>query len=287
MKDNYLSIVPADKERCVVVLNKSDYNEKCKELLTDDSTYKCNGQNPTSGYRKKVFNLIKNLFENNIINVMLKRKLDPPSESTILAFYGLPKIHRPKLILFRPIVSCIGSITYRLAKFAAGILCPLVGQSPHYVCNTMEFVVKNKNIRLYDSEILTSYDVLAQFTSIPANFTVNIIRQQLTDDPTLSSWSHKSQYRSNSWNHRTLFNHHIFFIQGIILQTNLGLCSGITTLTYCCKPLYGSFWDMCLWGIWRYQAKVVVPFCRWHVCDFGQESQGGFFQVHQQQGPKH
>ena len=187
MKDNYLSIVPADKERCVVVLNKSDYNEKCKELLTDDSTYKCNGQNPTSGYRKKVFNLIKNLFENNIINVMLKRKLDPPSESTILAFYGLPKIHRPKLILFRPIVSCIGSITYRLAKFAAGILCPLVGQSPHYVCNTMEFVVKNKNIRLYDSEILTSYDVLAQFTSIPADFTVNIIQQQLTDDPTLSS----------------------------------------------------------------------------------------------------
>ena len=33
-------------------------------------------------------------------------------------------------------------------------------------------------------------------------------------------------------------------------------------------------------GIWRYQAKVVVAFCRGHVCDFGQESQGGFFKVH-------
>ena len=151
MKDDNLAIVPADKGRCVVVLNKSDYDEKCKELLTDNSTYKRVGQNPTSGYRKKVVNLIKNLFENNIINVMLKRKLDPPSEPTIPAFYGLPKIHKPKPIPLRPIVSCIGSITYNLAKFVAGILRPLVGQLPHYLRNTMEFVDKIKNIRQFDS----------------------------------------------------------------------------------------------------------------------------------------
>ena len=116
---------------------------------------------------------------------MLKRKLDPPSEPTIPAFYGLPKIHKPKPIPLRPIVSCVGSVTYNLAKFAAGILRPLIGQSPHYVRNTIEFVDKIKNIRLFDSEILTFYDVTALFTSNPADSAVDVIRQKLTDDPTL------------------------------------------------------------------------------------------------------
>ena len=79
MKDDNLATVLADKGRCVVVLNKSDYNhEKCKEFLTNYPYVQMRQPNPTSGYRKKVVSLIKKLFENNIINVMLKRKLIHP-----------------------------------------------------------------------------------------------------------------------------------------------------------------------------------------------------------------
>ncbi|KAK2569906.1 hypothetical protein P5673_005764 [Acropora cervicornis] len=44
------------------------------------------------------------LFHDRKIKAAEKRKLDPPSESTIPAFYGLPKIHKPESIPLRPIV---------------------------------------------------------------------------------------------------------------------------------------------------------------------------------------
>lgn len=52
-KDDTIVIVPVHKGKAVVVLNKSDHDKKCKELLSNKSTYKWMGDNPTSGFRKK------------------------------------------------------------------------------------------------------------------------------------------------------------------------------------------------------------------------------------------
>ena len=38
--DDSVVILPADKGRCTVVLNKSDYDSKCQDLLKDTKTYK-------------------------------------------------------------------------------------------------------------------------------------------------------------------------------------------------------------------------------------------------------
>ncbi len=76
-------------------------------------------------------------------------------------------------------------MTYNLAKFAASILGPLVGKSPHHVRNTSDFVDKLKNSRVQPSEIVTSYDVVALFTSIPVKSAVDVIRQKLTADSSL------------------------------------------------------------------------------------------------------
>ena len=43
----------------------------------------------------------------------------PDSEPAVPAFYGLPKMHKPEPILMRPIVSSIGSVTYKVAKYEA------------------------------------------------------------------------------------------------------------------------------------------------------------------------
>ena len=43
-------------------------------------------------------------------------------------FYGLPKIHKPDVLL-RPIASFIHSPTYHLSKHLVTILSPLVGQT--------------------------------------------------------------------------------------------------------------------------------------------------------------
>ena len=115
-KDKDIVIVPADKGRCVVVLNKGEYTEKCLDLLKDKKTYKGIGYNPTSGYRKTVTGLINKIHKDGGFSDRQKQFLTPPTEPTVPTFYGLPKVHKPDPIPVRPIVSCIGSVTYNLAK---------------------------------------------------------------------------------------------------------------------------------------------------------------------------
>ncbi|XP_038055844.1 uncharacterized protein LOC119727843 [Patiria miniata] len=119
------------------------------------------------------------------ITVDLKRKIDPPTEPCIPAFYGLPKIHKPDPIPVRPIVSSIGSVTYNLAKYAAQILSPLVGQSPHHIKNTKEFANQIKDICLKDDETITSFDVKALFTCIPPDVAIQAVQEFLQKDTTL------------------------------------------------------------------------------------------------------
>ena len=122
--------MPADKGKCVVVLNTPDYDKKCQLLLKDKKTYKSIGYNPTSGYRKQVAEYINKVHSQGAVDVSLKYRLTPPTEPSVPAFYGLPKVHKPEPIPVRPIISSIGSVTYNLAKHAAKIIGPLVGQSP-------------------------------------------------------------------------------------------------------------------------------------------------------------
>ena len=154
-------------------------------LLSDKSTYKWMGYNPTSGFRKKAVKLIGDLFVSHAIKSDLKRILDPPSEPTIPAFYGLPKVHKPEPVPLRPIVSCIHSVTYNLAKFAARILGPLVGRSLHHVRNTKDFVDKIKGLQLPDTETIISFDVTALFTSIPVEAALQAVKYKLLHDSTL------------------------------------------------------------------------------------------------------
>ncbi|XP_072037657.1 uncharacterized protein [Amphiura filiformis] len=185
-KDDNSVVVPADKGKSVVVLNKPDYDSKCKDLLKDEKTYKPVGYNPTSGYRKKVTDFTTKLTTEGTFNVIQKRKLDaPPSEPSVPAFYGLPKIHKAEPIPVRPIVSSIGSITYNLAKYAAEILGPLVGKSPHNIKNTQDFVNQIKGIKLRESETITSYDVSALFICIPPDFAIKVVTECLKNDTTL------------------------------------------------------------------------------------------------------
>ncbi|XP_068738712.1 uncharacterized protein [Montipora capricornis] len=185
-KHENVVILPADKGSCLVVLNCEDYDQKCKSLLNDKKNCKPIGYNPTNGLRKKVCAFTNKIYTEGTINVDLKRKLDPPSEPSEPAFYGLPKIHKPEPSPLRPIVSSIGSVTYNLAKHAAYILRPLVCCSSHHLKNTPTFAEKVREIKLTTEETITSYNVSALFTSIPPDEAITTIRQRLEKDEILA-----------------------------------------------------------------------------------------------------
>ena len=81
-------------------------------------------------------------------------------------------------------MSSRGSITYGVAKELPYIIKPLVGQSPHHLKNT-HFIQQLQTKRLEPGEVITSFDVKALFTSVPVAPSIQIVKQKLSQDPTL------------------------------------------------------------------------------------------------------
>ncbi|XP_072017463.1 uncharacterized protein [Amphiura filiformis] len=181
--DNSILILPADKGRATVILNKKTYLEKSQELLGDSKTYTPLKRDPTPSYSKKLVSVLQSLRDSGAINVPTYRRLYPTS-SDVPKFYGLPKIHKPSCPL-RPIVASCGSITYNSAKFVADLLAPLVGKTERHLKNSADLVDKLSNIIVSEDECLLSYDVTALFTSVPVDESLRIIHDRLTNDTSL------------------------------------------------------------------------------------------------------
>ena len=128
LQDNAeIIILPADKGRTTVIMNKSDYIEKANTLLRDTED--------KDKLEEASYNRIR------------------PNDASTAKFYGLPKIHKEKIPL-PPIVSLPGSPTYELSKYLAMILQPLVKTSPHTINNTNAFltiILKILNLNLTKS----------------------------------------------------------------------------------------------------------------------------------------
>ena len=95
-----------------------------------------------------------------------------------------PKIHKQG-ILPRHVVSSCASITYGVAKKLTKIVKPWVGKSPHHINSTQDLVEQIKNETLLPGECLSSYDVSAQFTSVPVDPALGIIKDLLEKATTL------------------------------------------------------------------------------------------------------
>ena len=166
----------------MVVMEKKDYIKKSEDLL-NQSTYIALTTDPTNKYKNKLINLLKTIkaeggIDNNTYKRLYSTGAVPPK------YYGLPKIHKKGTPL-RPIISSRGSATYETAKELTKILKPLIGKSPHHVYNDKEFLESIKDIKVEEDECFMSYYVVALFTSIPIDTTINIIKKQLEDDKDL------------------------------------------------------------------------------------------------------
>ena len=72
-----------------------------------------------------------------------------------------------------------------MVKVIAKVCEPLVGKFPHHIQSTSDFISKVKEVTLLPGECLSSYNVIALFTSVPIDPALNIIKDQLEQDGTL------------------------------------------------------------------------------------------------------
>ena len=178
-KDEDIVILPADKGNATVVLDKKDYTEKMNQML-EGETYKAITKDPTTRVETKITTALKQLEKRGYISEKERKYLSPQC-SNPPQIYGLPKIHKEGLPL-RPIVSAIGSPTYRLAKSLARILTPLAGKTSSFVKNSTDFAKHIREIQLEEEDRMISFDVVSLFTKVPVAGAIDAISALLGKD---------------------------------------------------------------------------------------------------------
>ncbi|XP_054706778.1 uncharacterized protein LOC129216588 [Uloborus diversus] len=170
-------ILAADEGNVTAVLNTEDYHDKIQELL-DPDIYRSLTKDPTAKILRETNRLIKDsLIPPEIQRTIKKSEALPPR------LYGLPKFHKSGVPL-RPIVSAIGSPTYEVSKYIAGLLKPFIGLSSSFIKDSSDFVQKINLISLQPSDLLLSFDIVSLFTKVPVVDALQLITPLFPPDIT-------------------------------------------------------------------------------------------------------
>ena len=133
VKNKDLVIEKAYKGNNIVILNRSDYISKLSKILEDTSKFKRvnieegKALNHLIHMEERIIRLLKSLEDQGEICEKEKKDLYP-SGSQPGVLYGFVKIHKALedgIPSFRPILSAIGTPTYKLTKFCDQLLKPL------------------------------------------------------------------------------------------------------------------------------------------------------------------
>ncbi|PFX13167.1 RNA-directed DNA polymerase from mobile element jockey [Stylophora pistillata] len=146
--DENIVILPADKGRVTVVMDKTDYHDKMDALVNDKRTYEELKRDPTPALQRKLNSKLLTLKKTNAFDNQRYYRLrcsvpQPPK------LYGLPKLHKPGFPM-RPIVSFCGSPTYQLSKYLTTILQPLTDKSRHELQSTEDFINATETVQISD-----------------------------------------------------------------------------------------------------------------------------------------
>ena len=184
--DTSIKIMKSDKGNATVILDSHVYEKKMLKLLQNSQIYQCLpfSPNPIVATQKEVNKLVWQFAKEHKISIPVYHHLKCDKGVTP-KIYGLPKIHKEAVPL-RPIVSFIGSPTYRLSKYLVNILSPLFS-SKYCVKNSADFAKIIRDFTLEDNDCLISFDVVSLFTSIPILDASNVIFKLLSADVNLKN----------------------------------------------------------------------------------------------------
>lgn len=172
LKEHSLVISKVDKGNAIVVMNKSDYLFKAKEILNDDKSFKKLNFNLTEEREKELINFLLELKRNKSISLEEYNVMRPDTGSRTPEAYFLVKVHKLGQPV-RPIISSYNSYNFKTAKYLALLLKPCISKCPSYIKDSFDFakiIKENKNM----PGTMCSLDVTSLFTNVPLDKTIEI-----------------------------------------------------------------------------------------------------------------
>lgn len=165
----------SDKGGSAVVMFKEEYITGMDDMLKDETTYRRITKDPTNKFQLQSNLIVKELLTGKEIDE-LNAKYLKTYNAIAPKIYGLRKTHK-QVFALRPVVSCIGAPSYKLARFLHDILTAWTSTIQWNVKNSMELVNQIKTITVPDKHVLISLDVISLFTNIPKDLVLKIINE--------------------------------------------------------------------------------------------------------------
>lgn len=172
LNDNSIVISKVDKGNAIVVLNRSDYITKAKEILDNKRAFIKIKHNLTDKRENDLIKFLLQLKRTNKISNDEYKLMRPDSGSRTPEAYFLVKVHKSGQPV-RPIISCYNSYNYNTAKYLAALLKPTVNKCPSYVKDSFDFaniIKENHN----QTGLMCSLDVTSLFTNVPLDKAIDV-----------------------------------------------------------------------------------------------------------------
>jgi len=158
----------ADKGNVTVAMDKDFYINKIEELLNDQNTYTIVKKNPIKLIENNLNNMVKKWLQKEFISKPQFAKLRS-SDSILPRAYGLPKIHKINTP-FRLIVSSVNT-PYILSLNSSNNTC-------QHTLNSFEIYNRLSGMRISESDVLISLDVVSLFTNVPLELAINGVSER-------------------------------------------------------------------------------------------------------------
>ena len=264
--DSEIIIFEADKGGAVVVMDRAYYADKMFEMLNDSETY----DEIPSNTDKTVIKLIKELTLKHT-HSLTKAEIDYLCRFNFRTsgFYGLPKIHKSKIICqeakaqnnpyikvlrpadlkFRPIVAGPICPTSRLSNFVDLLIKPFTSHVQSYLRDTIDFLNYLPEI-VPENTILASFDVTSLYTNITHELGVHSIKFWLDKHPESLHPRFNKQFVIDSitlilTNNSFTFDDKIFLQKkGTAMRTKMAPSYATLVLGFLEQSLYGRVTDI-------------------------------------------
>jgi hypothetical protein len=174
-KNKSLCICKADKGNAVVILDRTDYNNKMMKMIAEGPYEKLS--DPTQDFSQQIAKKCQQLLDQ-------KQVSEKEFESLVIKeprpplIYGAPKIHKDGVPL-RPVVDFRMSPTYNVASFLSKILKQLALNHEYTVKNSTEFVKEISSLKTRCGDQKVSFDVVSMFTKVPIEESLQYIKWKL------------------------------------------------------------------------------------------------------------